>query len=42
VEEYLLVDLLSKMLKYDPNERPTAEQVLKHPWFSFGMKKRER
>lgn len=39
VEAHLLVDLLSMMLKYDPNERPTAEQVLKHPWFSFGMKK---
>ncbi|KAL3481334.1 kinase-like domain-containing protein [Aspergillus californicus] len=33
----LLSDLLHMMLKYDLNERPTAEQVLQHPWFSFGL-----
>ncbi|KAL4951984.1 kinase-like domain-containing protein [Aspergillus filifer] len=34
-EKDLFVDLLSMMLKYDPKERPTAEQVLEHPWFKF-------
>lgn len=38
-ERKLLDDLLRMMLKYDPNKRPTAEQVLKHPYFSFHMKK---
>lgn len=26
-------DLISQMLQYDPNNRPNAEQALKHPWF---------
>ena len=26
-------DLISKLLKYEPNERITAENALKHPWF---------
>ncbi|KAL4962249.1 uncharacterized protein BDV14DRAFT_202912 [Aspergillus stella-maris] len=34
-ENDLFVDLLNIMLKYDPKERPTAEQVLQHPWFKF-------
>ena len=34
-ENDLFVDLLSMMLKYDPKERPTAEQVLQHPWFKL-------
>ena len=25
--------LIRKMLTYDPAERPTAEELLKHPWF---------
>ncbi len=28
------IDLLSKMLKYDPNQRPTATEALQHPYFS--------
>ena len=26
-------DLMTKLLKFNPNERITAEQALKHPWF---------
>ena len=33
-------DLIKKMLTYDPKERPSAKQILKHPWFSqFKTKK---
>jgi cyclin-dependent kinase 7 len=28
------IDLLSKMLKYDPNQRITATEALQHPYFS--------
>lgn len=27
-------DLLKKMLKKDPNKRPTADECLSHPWFN--------
>jgi serine/threonine protein kinase len=27
-------DLVSKMLRKDPNKRPSAEQVLAHMWFT--------
>ena len=27
-------DLISKLLKYEPNERITAENSLRHPWFN--------
>ena len=27
-------DLLSKLLKFNPNERITAEEALNHPWFN--------
>ena len=29
------VDLVEKMLKYSPRERPSATQCLQHPYFSF-------
>jgi cell division cycle 2-like protein len=28
------LDLLSKLLTYDPSKRITAEEALKHPYFS--------
>eukprot|EP00250_Pteridium_aquilinum_P021724 c25203_g1_i5 orf=151-471(+) len=28
-----LVDLLERMLKYDPYDRPTAKEALDHPFF---------
>ena len=28
------VDLMSKLLAYDPSKRISAEEALKHPWFS--------
>ncbi|KAG5464614.1 hypothetical protein GH5_00063 [Leishmania sp. Ghana 2012 LV757] len=28
------IDLISKMLKYDPRERISAKEALQHPWFS--------
>lgn len=33
-EHELLVDLIGKMLKYDPSERITAKEALRHLWFS--------
>ncbi|KAK0706813.1 kinase-like domain-containing protein [Lasiosphaeria miniovina] len=32
-EADLLFDLLSKIFVYDPEKRPTAQEVLSHPWF---------
>jgi serine/threonine protein kinase len=32
-ETITLCMLIRKMLAYDPAERPTAEELLKHPWF---------
>lgn len=32
-EAALLYDLLSKIFVYDPTRRPTAEELLNHPWF---------
>ena len=29
-----LLTLLKSMLIIDPTRRPSAEEVLKHPWFS--------
>lgn len=34
-EVSLLMDLLSKIFVYDPAKRPTAEELVGHPWFSF-------
>jgi calcium-dependent protein kinase len=31
-------DLVSKMLKYDPAERPSCSELLKHPWFDNANK----
>ena len=32
-EAALLYDLLSKIFVYDPTIRPTAREMLGHPWF---------
>ncbi len=29
------VDLLRRLLAYDPNERITASQALRHPYFNY-------
>jgi serine/threonine protein kinase len=29
----LLYDLISKILRYEPGERPTAKEISSHPWF---------
>jgi len=34
-EAGLLYDLLSKIFVYDPKRRPTAKEVLSHPWFQL-------
>jgi serine/threonine-protein kinase SRPK3 len=33
VEVELLCDLLEKMFKYNPEERITIQEVVRHPWF---------
>lgn len=32
-----LKDLISRMLSKNPDERPTAFEMLQHPWFTFGF-----
>lgn len=32
-EECLVLDLLRYVLRYEPKERPSAEDILKHTWF---------
>lgn len=32
-EERLVLDLLRYVLRYEPKERPSAEDILKHTWF---------
>jgi non-specific serine/threonine protein kinase len=33
-EAKVITDLIRKILQYEPAKRPTAEEILKHPWFS--------
>eukprot|EP00250_Pteridium_aquilinum_P003611 c13916_g2_i3 orf=495-797(+) len=35
----LLTDLLLQLLKYDPTERPTAEEALRHPFFQIARRR---
>jgi serine/threonine protein kinase len=28
------LDLLQQMLRFDPNNRPTLEEIQQHPWFT--------
>lgn len=35
-EAAVLCSLIRQILKYDPAERPSAVDLLKHPWFSEG------
>ena len=34
-EADVLSDFLCKILKWYPKDRPTAEEMLKHPWFTM-------
>ncbi|KAF4470836.1 cmgc kinase [Fusarium albosuccineum] len=34
-EQKLLADLLCQLFSYEPEKRPTAEEVLKHDWFKI-------
>lgn len=34
-EEELVIDLLRQILRYEPEERPSAEELLSHPWFFY-------
>ena len=34
-EVELLGDLLEKMLKYNPEDRITIQEVVRHPWFEY-------
>ncbi|KAL3455532.1 hypothetical protein BJX64DRAFT_294954 [Aspergillus heterothallicus] len=34
-EKPVFEDLLRSMLKWNPDGRPSAEEVLQHPWFAF-------
>ncbi len=36
-EAALLYDLLSNIFVYDPTKRPTAREILSHPWFHLGQ-----
>ena len=32
-EAHLITSLIRSILKYEPSQRPTAEELLRHPWF---------
>lgn len=34
-EAQMLADFLGRILKWEPRERPTAAQMLKHPWLKM-------
>ncbi len=34
-EQKILGDLLRRLLRYDPEERPTVEEALQHDWFTL-------
>jgi serine/threonine protein kinase len=36
VEAQGFTDFLSKMLRWDPNKRASAEEMLNHPWLTMG------
>lgn len=38
----VLADLLEQMLRYDPNDRISAESVLDHPWFNWKSTKDQK
>ncbi len=40
-EDEKFVEFIRFLLKIDPNERPTAEQALNHPWFKVKYKDEE-
>lgn len=33
-EEESVIDMLKQILRYDPEKRPSAEELLSHPWFA--------
>lgn len=33
LEAGLITSLIRSILRYEPSQRPTAEEILKHPWF---------
>lgn len=33
-EEESVIDMLRQILRYEPEKRPCAEELLSHPWFA--------
>ena len=33
-EEESVIDMLKQILRYEPEKRPSAEELLSHPWFA--------
>ena len=29
-----MIDMLRQILRYEPEKRPSAEELLSHPWFA--------